>query len=428
MDWKLAYGRKNPKAPLRAGDAMRQVTRTYCPWAVDGEGSSCSVFKRALWRIAIATSLGFALAAPTFGQSSVPPKASVDEETTPRTKPGNGRRVIVRVDSEPGPIVAKVHVEVDDKLSVILPDGQIQDVLVRDATPTDRPFQAISKDELAKRLTEGEFKGFQTRQTKRFLYVYNTSETFYIGTSRILETMYPALFNYCKKLKLDVHDPDFPLVVIMFRTKDEFDAFNLIPEGVVAYYSGMKNHVVMYEHSQLSRAAPEIALKQAISTVAHEGVHQILQNIGVQQRLSRWPMWISEGLAEYFAPTELGKNIRWKGIGMVNDLRMRELEAFVVAKQASLRPGGVIVETIRSRDLTSAGYASAWALTHFLASRRQTDFVACLQEVSKLGPLETWDADEREARFIKHFGAKFEELEGAELIHLRGLPYDSVQR
>src|SRR5207244_578731 len=92
------------------------------------------------------------------------------------------------------------------------------------------------------------------------------------------------------------------------------------------------NWVIMYEMSKLAEVAPEIALKQAVSTVAHEGVHQVLFNIGVQQRLSRWPMWISEGLPEYFAPTDVTKDIRWKGVGTVNDLRMSELNRYVLAK------------------------------------------------------------------------------------------------
>lgn len=358
-------------------------------------------------------------------QSSVPPKTGASPTTAPKlkVKPGNGRRVLVRVDYETAPVVAKVHFEVENELGVILPDGQFTDVLTRDATPTDRPFQAVSKDALAKRMLEGDFsKGdFQTKQTKRFLYIFNTSDTFYIGTSRILETMYPGLFSYCKRQKLEVRDPDVPLVVIMFRTKDEFDAYKKMPDGVVAYYSGLTNQVVMYEQSRLSQVAPEIAVKQAISTVAHEGVHQILQNIGVQQRLSRWPMWISEGLPEYFAPTELGANIRWKGVGTINDLRMRELANYIRASQNNVRPGETLLATVRSQNLTSTGYASAWALTHFLATRKQASFLAYLQEVSKLGPLETWAPDEGEARFIKHFGKKLDELEGSELVHLRGL-------
>ena len=111
----------------------------------------------------------------------------------------------------------------------------------------------------------------------------------------------------------------------MFRTQEEFEKYREVPPGLVAYYNGLSNHVVMFEQSKLAEVAPELAFKQAISTIAHEGVHQVLHNIGVQKRLSRWPVWMSEGLAEYFAPTELDRRVRWKGVGLVNDLRLHEL-------------------------------------------------------------------------------------------------------
>ena len=35
--------------------------------------------------------------------------------------------------------------------------------------------------------------------------------------------------------------------------------------------------------------------------------------IGVQQRLSTWPMWLNEGLAEFFSPTTTDRQLKWKG-------------------------------------------------------------------------------------------------------------------
>ena len=51
-------------------------------------------------------------------------------------------------------------------------------------------------------------------------------------------------------------------------------------------------------------------------TVAHEGAHQILANIGVQPRLSDWPLWLIEGFAEYCAtPTRTKKGMAWDQAG-----------------------------------------------------------------------------------------------------------------
>src|SRR5690606_25147069 len=139
------------------------------------------------------------------------------------------------------------------------------------------------------------------------------------------------------------------------------------------------NRVVMYEQSQLVEVAPELAMKQSIGTIAHEGIHQILHNIGVQQRMSKWPLWLAEGMAEYFAPTTVDRRLRWKGVGMPNDLRMYELSRALKGKDT----GGEMVEQIvAAPSLSSAGYAAAWSLTHYLASRQKEKFNAYLRDVA----------------------------------------------
>ncbi|HQU44394.1 MAG TPA: hypothetical protein PK867_16355 [Pirellulales bacterium] len=112
-------------------------------------------------------------------------------------KPGEGRLVLVRSPADEL-VVAKTLVEVGEFLVVILPDGRLFSLPAREATPTDRKYEPLKIDALAKSLVDKAFPGFKTRNTKRYLYVYNASEPFSKATSTILETMYPALFAYCK--------------------------------------------------------------------------------------------------------------------------------------------------------------------------------------------------------------------------------------
>src|SRR5262249_2765085 len=173
---------------------------------------------------------------------------------------------------------------------VILPNGRLQSVATSGTEPTSEAFRPATKEEIAAEIKQQGFAKFKTRSTARYVYLSNTSEEFYKGTSRILETMYPAILAYFRRLKIPVHDPSVPLVTIMFRTEEEFQKYGEVPPTVAAYYSGITNHIVMYEQSKLVEVAPELAMKQSIGVIAHEGVHQILHNIGVQERLSRWPM------------------------------------------------------------------------------------------------------------------------------------------
>lgn len=335
---------------------------------------------------------------------------------------GQGQRVTVS--DKVQDVEALLHAEVGDRRLVVLPDGRLESVPTARTKLTEEPFKPATKDQIAEELTARGFQGFKTRGTTRYVYVYNTSEEFFKGTSRILETMYPAILAYFKRLKLPVHDPQVPLVAVMFRTEEEFQKFDQVPPTIAAYYSQISNKIVMYEQSELIEVAPELAVKQSISTIAHEGIHQILHNIGVQQRLSRWPMWISEGLAEYFAPTDVGTRLRWKGVGQPNDLRMYELDRSMKARQD--RRGEMVEQLVGAGRLTSSGYAAAWSLTHYLASRQREKFHDYLRDIARLGPLEPREGiSPRDPKqlFVEHFGADFAALEDGLVKHLNSLPY-----
>lgn len=342
--------------------------------------------------------------------------------------PGESRTVTTD-DAEGEPAVGRLHVRIGDGAVVMLPDGQL---VVRPAGRfelTERPFEPIDKETLTAKVA-AEFPGFKTKTTNHYLYVYNTSDEFALATSRILETMLPGVKGYAEINKLPVHNPPVPLVVVMFKTEDEFQQHRRMPEGVVAYYHTLSNRVFMYEQSRLAEVRPDLAIQQSISTIAHEGGHQILHNIGVQQRLSVWPMWLSEGLAEFFAPTSTGQRLKYKGAGQVNDLRMFELEQYVKSEASQTPDGELIEHTVVAARLTSTGYASAWALTHHLAKNKRTEFNALLREASQFGPLEgaidvTAPGIVRSNRemFVKHFGDDFTALETRLIAHLKKQPY-----
>lgn len=342
---------------------------------------------------------------------------------------GDGRRVATR-DENGQAVVAKLHANVGEYRIAKLPDGMLVVRKASESELTERPFEAISKDELEKRLTATDFKGFKTNQTRRYLYVYNTSENFALLTSRILETMFRGVVQHAQAQRIEVSEPDVPLVVLMFRTEEEFQQYRRMPPGVVAYYHVLSNQIVMYEESKLGRVKPELAIQQSISTIAHEGAHQILHNIGVQTRLSVWPMWLAEGLAEYYAPTTFGSRLKWKGAGQVNDLRMFELENYLLSNSNNGLNGDTISATVRAARLTSTGYASAWALTHYLAKSMRPEFNAFVREMSKLGPLEGYHTTQRPGLipenlevFQEHFGKDLPKIERLLVLHLKKQRY-----
>lgn len=340
-------------------------------------------------------------------------------------------RTVTTVDEQGKGCVAKRHVTRGDEAMVMLPDGMLVKRNNKTLQDTDRPFQPATKDQISEGLlSTKDFAGFKTRESKNYLVIYNTSDNFSLGTSKILESMVPGLLKYMKAAGVDVHDPQTPLVAILFRTEAQFQKYRRMPPGVVAYYDHLTNRIIVYEELESLRARPDLAFQQSVSTIAHEGAHQILHNIGVQERLSRWPMWMTEGLAEYLAPTTIGKNLKWKGAGVVNDLRMFELEQFVKSQGDKTSTGKMVGDTIVAGQLTSTGYASAWALVHFLASKRKKEFNAYLVKLSKTEPLDgAVDAvpngtiPGNMSSFGEHFAGDPLDTETKLIAHLKKLPY-----
>jgi Protein of unknown function (DUF1570) len=339
------------------------------------------------------------------------------------------KQAVTTADEEGQPVVGRMHVRVGNAAVVLLPDGELVGRREGKFAPTDRKFEPLDKDKLTTRVA-AEFPGFKTKSSTHYIYVYDSSEEFQFGTARILETMLPGVKGWIDGCKINTHNPAMPLVVVMFRTEDEFRRYRRMPPGVVAYYDPLTNRVFIYEQSRLLQVRPDLALGQAISTIAHEGVHQILHNIGVQQRLSVWPMWLSEGLAEFFAPTSIDAKLRWKGPGQVNDLRMFELEQYVRGNAAKEPTGELVEHTVLAGRLTSTGYASAWSLVHYLAKAKRSELMALIREASRIGPLEgATDISSlgivranRES-FVNKCGDNFKELETRLVAHLKKQPY-----
>lgn len=355
------------------------------------------------------------------------PPAAVGLDVPPGPiSPGGGARVATH-DQDGQAVVGRLHVRVGKQCIVLMPDGQLVTRPHDELSYTDRKFVPLSREELATRLAV-EFPGFKVGTTRHYVYVHSASDTFAKASTRILESMIPGMLAHAKSQQIDVAAPEVPLVAVMFRTAEQFHAHRRMPKGVLAYYHTLSNRIVMHEESAIARK--DLALQQVIATVAHEGAHQILHNIGAQSRLSVWPMWLSEGLAEYYAPTSFAKRMRWKGAGQVNDLRMFELELYLRSREDGPADGKIVEETLKAGRLTSTGYASAWALTHYLATKRRADFHEYVRTVSRLGPLEALGESQGGGVIlanIEHFAAQFGDDLGAVeqklAAHLSKLPY-----
>ena len=116
------------------------------------------------------------------------------------------------------------------------------------------------------------------------------------------------------------------MVAVIFATERDFRAHKQVDPQVQAYYEFFTNRIFFYQKSERDLIEPKLATLLKPQTVAHEGAHQILSNIGLQPRPCAWPPWLVEGLAEYCATTvNTKKGIVWRGMGAINSLHMATL-------------------------------------------------------------------------------------------------------
>lgn len=303
-----------------------------------------------------------------------------------------------------------------------------------DAPPAS--FESMEKELLAE-LPEG----FKVYKTKHYLIAYQTERAYAKWLAQLYEGRLFKSFKgfWQTKKKLALEDPKYPLVVLIFKTKAEYQRYvdrDLGPgQDLIAYFNLLTNRVAMYDFTVGDRRPGETistrrieevlqnpAAIYMVATIIHEGTHQLLFNRGVQTRFADTPLWMNEGLAMFFEAPNIRNKKGWTRPGLVFDQRL-----FKFLSTLQNRPANSIERLLtdddRLKDPKTApdGYAEAWAFNHFLLNRRSKEYIAYLKEHSKKPPLSTADSDQRLAEFKKHFGDDFEKLEKSFMLYIRKL-------
>jgi hypothetical protein len=372
-------------------------------------------------RTVVAVAVAIA-ATPVFSQSAASTAnirqllSQLPPDVTPRV--GHGELLSMKTATGASQVV-RLYCALDPYAMVMLPDGDLKIIERAQAKPTTDPFVAASPEQMQETLKAAGLSKFKVEKGKFYFFVYDCSDGFFMHARSILESMLPGVVGGLKSWGLKIERPEVPMVVVIMPNREAYDAYSPVPKEMTAYYNIMTNRVIMYEDQKLWEAAPEFAAKQAGYVIAHEGVHQLLANSGIQKRLSNWPPWICEGLAEYFCPLKVNSSLvhkdnadlpertmKWTKAGMVNDLRMYGL----LKTNAS---GTLLKKLVAAEGLDADGYGLAWGLVHFLASKKTEEFRSYMADLSKYEALDEATlpvAGKPDQLFVKHFGRNFEKL------------------
>lgn len=302
----------------------------------------------------------------------------------------------------------------------------------------ERPLRRADAEQLANSLLDELGDGFRIHTTAHYVIAYNTSKAYAQWCGALYERLYKGFHAYWGRRLEILHEPEQPLVAVVFDDQESFVGYARQELGeaagaVIGYYSLRTNRVVMYDLTatatrgrRLGTAAQVNAVlsrPQAAATVAtiiHEATHQIAFNSGVHQRYADIPMWLSEGLALYFETPDLSRQGGWRTIGAVNRPRLVRFRRNLRSRPDDALPS-LIAGDERFRDTSTAldAYADAWALTYFLNKRYPDEYDAYLEAVARKRPLVYATADERVAEFRKAVGKDLDTLEREFLLYMR---------
>lgn len=330
----------------------------------------------------------------------------------------------------------------DSGLLVQSRDGMIWPVLPEEQVrreQDDRPFAAFSADEQAKHVRGQLPAGFEVYRTKNYIVCYHSSKAYAQWCGALFERLYRGFHTYWTNRGLKLAEPEFPLVAVVFGDQASYERYAKQDkaEKLVAYYHLHNNRVTLFDvtglaavRSERDRRGSAAQINEILSrpeaevnvaNIIHEATHQLAFNCGLHQRLADIPLWVAEGLAVYFETPDLRSDKGWRTIGAVNRGRLATFNRYLAERPATSLES-LVVDDRRFRDakLALPAYAEAWALNHFLLTRRTKQYAAYIKKLGEKGPL-VWDTrEERLAEFRGAFG-DLRKLDAEFLKHVKQL-------
>jgi hypothetical protein len=344
-------------------------------------------------------------------------------------------------------LAGKLEVEAEDGgVMLLTADGVLwplpkEEIVSRKSD--DKPFEPLSADALAKKLTADLPAGFKIHQTQNYLICYNTSPAYAQWVGGLFERLNKAFYNYWTRRGIEMRPPQFPLVALVFDSKSSYSqhARGELGDGVksiIGYYSLQSNRMIMYDltgveelkivgdrgttAARINAILSQPAAERTVATIVHEATHQLAFNSGLQVRYADIPMWVSEGLAIYFETPDLESKTGWRNIGGVNRVNLVNFRrAAADGKLVSLEQ--LLSDDKRFRDPASAAttYAQAWALNYWLLKTRGDDYVKYLQAQAAQAPLVTLEPAERLKQFEDNLGGELTTIEAEFLRYMRSV-------
>ena len=241
------------------------------------------------------------------------------------------------------------------------------------------------------------------------------------------EELYRSIVNYFSLRGLRVHEPEFPLVAVVWGSREDFQrhaASEGSPVRPACWDTTRRssNRVTLYD--QGAGVSGRNAWQQNEATIIHEATHQMAFNTGIHNRFV-----IHAALAR----RGLGHDVRSAGrLGLAQSLAVERAHQ----PHATGRVSPVAQERSQDRRLCrtcsdptacfetnpSAAYAEAWAWALFLTETFPQKFGQYVQKVASRPNFEAYPSARRMSDFTSVFGDDLRRLEKHFLSFMDQLP------
>jgi Protein of unknown function (DUF1570) len=333
--------------------------------------------------------------------------------------------------------VAEIVLQATDGGKMLLtPDGQMWTVQPEEfisCEPCEKAMVPLEKDEIFRDFKKQVPIGLDVYKTAHFVIIYDTSETYAKWVGQLYEQLYKGFHTYMEKtLRIKLDPPRFPLVAVVFKSKESYMAYaereiGATAGSLIGYYNPQTNRMITYDMTGIARLEPygkkittteltrlvgqQPGAERTVATIVHEAVHQLSYNTGLQKRFADNPVWVSEGLALFFESPD-GRGIGWGSIGRLNHFNLDTFRKFRQNRPAdSLMT--LISDDSRLKNAQTAAnaYSESWAFTYFALKKKKEAYLNYIKDLSQLAPGETLQPPERVKMFKRHFGEDVQDLD-----------------
>jgi hypothetical protein len=229
------------------------------------------------------------------------------------------------------------------------------------------------------------------------------------------EELYRSFMHYFAVRGLEPKDPEFPLIAIVWESKQDFISYARsqglnVPPGLLGFYSPATNRITLFDSGGGKNAAA--AWQQDASTIIHEATHQTAFNTGVHSRFALPPRWLAEGLGMLFEARGVYDSAHYPYVGdRVNRDRLTQFRQY----QGIGRKSGAFLDVVESdrpfETNPAIAYAESWALAFFLSETQPRNFNKYLATTAAREFFSPYTAAQRHADFTAAFGSDLKMLE-----------------